>query len=153
MAVCVSKLGGSSVPLSLLRPTHLGASASCTGSGSVACVGAARGGALVGIQLALSDGTPLAFAFLLWGMSRYLAYLLIALSLPRAGVIWLAGAPLLLADAWATWETFIVPGPSTSARALVFVPLWSLVLLLPVGVGIGWIASGLASRLLTGEGS
>jgi hypothetical protein len=52
-------------------------------------------------------------------------------------------ALVLFVDAWTYYEVFIQPKGSTAALALLWMPLWNLVLVVPIGAGAGWIWSGM----------
>jgi hypothetical protein len=111
--------------------------------------------ATIALAIALHTYTALALAlefhagFWLWSLSPYLV---VALMLwtgrwPRATL----GAALLpaLADVAMHVSVFHFPRGSTAALGLFAAPLWNLVLLLPLGVLLGW----LADRYAKGRGA
>ena len=53
---------------------------------------------------------------------------------PSAG-----GARLALAaDIWMHYQVFVAPGGSTAALGLLFMPLWNLLIFVPLGALLGW---------------
>jgi hypothetical protein len=65
--------------------------------------------------------------------------MLLTLRKPHAA---LGGAlTTLAADLWAFYSAFINPQGSTSALVLLFMPLWNLLLITPVGLITGWLIS------------
>jgi len=51
-------------------------------------------------------------------------------------------ALVILVDVWTYYEVIIHPG-STAALALLWMPLWNLILVVPIGALAGWIWSGM----------
>jgi hypothetical protein len=85
--------------------------------------------------------TPFSIGLMLWS---WLPYLLSAwfFSLMRRPLVPLCGViPPLIIDAWTFYAVFIRPQSSTAALALIWVPLWNLVIFMPLGMLIGWILS------------
>jgi len=46
-------------------------------------------------------------------------------------------------DAWTYYEVFFHPKGSTAALALLWMPIWNPVLVVPIGAFVGWIWSGM----------
>jgi hypothetical protein len=46
----------------------------------------------------------------------------------------------LVLDALTVYAVFIHPTTSTAPLAMMFVPLWSLLLFTPLGLSVGWLA-------------
>lgn len=87
-----------------------------------------------------SAGDP-SFGFLLWAMVPYVLGLsLSAFVRIRAPVI--AGAAGALAfDLWGHYSVFINPEGSTAALVLLFIPLWSTLIVVPLATFIAWFIS------------
>jgi hypothetical protein len=81
------------------------------------------------------------YAFFVWAMAPYgLALFLSSFSAVRSAVI--AGAVIALAvDLLAHHEVFISPSSSTSALLLLFVPLWSTAIVVPVATFLAWLST------------
>jgi hypothetical protein len=56
---------------------------------------------------------------------------------------------IALLDAWMYWSVFVAPRGSTAAVGLVFAPLWKLLILLPLGAGVGFAVERLLVRTVT----
>src|SRR4051812_24913556 len=78
------------------------------------------------------------FGWWLWPLTPYIAGALVLLLFKRPQVT--VGALLIPAilDAGIFYSLFIPPTNSTAALGLLFVPLWNLVVFVPVGGAIGW---------------
>lgn len=78
------------------------------------------------------------FGFLLWSMVPYgLCLALSAFRSTKAPVV--AGAALTLAfDLWGHYAVFVNPQGSTAALALLFIPLWSTIIVVPLATFIAW---------------
>ena len=87
-----------------------------------------------------SAGDP-SLGFLVWGMAPYLLCLsLSAFPGTRAPVI-AGGAVALAFDLWGHYSVFINPKGSTAALALLFIPLWSTIIVVPLATFIAWSVS------------
>ncbi len=84
-----------------------------------------------------SSGGP-SIGFLLWSMVPYgLCLTLSAFPATRVPVI--AGAALTLVfDLWGHYSVFVNPQGSTAALALLFIPLWSTVIVVPLTTFVAW---------------
>lgn len=84
----------------------------------------------------LSDA---ALGFFVWGMTPYCLCLLISSlgSLRVAPVV--GGVLALAADLVVHVEVFVAPKSSTSALLLIFVPLWSNLVIVPAGTIVAWL--------------
>ncbi len=80
----------------------------------------------------------LSIRFLLWSMMPYgLCLTLSAFPAIKAPVI--AGAALTLAfGLWGHYSVFVNPQSSTAALALLFIPLWSTVIVVPLATFVAW---------------
>lgn len=84
-----------------------------------------------------SSGEP-SFGFLLWAMIPYFLCLLLS-AFPATKVPVIAGGALALAfDLWGHYPVFIVPKGSTAALALLFIPLWSTIIVVPLATLVAW---------------
>jgi hypothetical protein len=76
------------------------------------------------------------FGFLLWSMVPY-GLCLVLSSFPATRVAVIVGAGLALAfDAFGHYSVFVNPKGSTSALVLLFIPLWSTIVVVPVATFI-----------------
>ncbi|MCX5885673.1 MAG: hypothetical protein NT096_07170 [Proteobacteria bacterium] len=84
-----------------------------------------------------NSGDP-SFGFLVWSMVPYfLCLTLSAFAGTRAPAI--AGAAMALVfDLWGHYSVFINPKSSTAALVLLFIPLWSTIIVVPVVTFIAW---------------
>lgn len=90
----------------------------------------------------LSDAS---LGFFVWGMTPYCLCLLISsLGTRRAAPI-VGGVLALAADVLVHVEVFVAPQSSTSALLLIFVPLWSNLVIVPAGTIVAWLISRSAS--------
>ena len=83
-----------------------------------------------------SDGPSV--GLLLWSMVPYgLCFMLSMLPVTRLPVI--AGTALALAfDLFGYYSVFVNPQSSTAALALLFIPLWSAIIVVPLATFISW---------------
>jgi len=97
------------------------------------------------IAFFMSAGGPDSFGIglLQWSIVPYLVAGAIALISRNALMGIVAAGLVLLVDAWTFYEVFIHPKGSTAALALLWMPLWNLVLVVPLGALAGWIWSGM----------
>lgn len=85
--------------------------------------------------------TPFSIGLMIWSWLPYLLSIWF-FSLIRRSLVPLSGVvPPLIMDAWTFYVVFISPQNSTAALALIWVPLWNLVIFLPAGLLTGWILS------------
>jgi hypothetical protein len=82
-------------------------------------------------NLAKSSG-PFSFGWLVWALVPYgLALVLSCFATTRTAVV--AGAAIaLVIDAWTHYEVFIEPKGSTAALALIWMPLWNTIIVVPL---------------------
>jgi hypothetical protein len=80
---------------------------------------------------------------LAWSIVPYIVATALALISRSALVGVVPMALVLLIDVWIYYGVFINPKGSTAALALLWMPLWNLILVVPIGVGAGWIWSGM----------
>jgi hypothetical protein len=79
------------------------------------------------------------FGWLLWGFTPYAICLPIS-SFPATRVAAVAGAVVaLLFDLVTHYDVFANPNGSTAALALIFIPLWSTLVLSPAAVFVAWL--------------
>lgn len=84
-----------------------------------------------------NSGGP-SIGFLLWSMVPYGLCLTLA-AFPATRVPAIAGAALTLAfDLFGHYSVFVNPKGSTAALALLFIPLWSTVIVVPLATFIAW---------------
>ena len=57
-------------------------------------------------------------------------------------------AAALLGDLYMHYSVFINPKGSTAALGLLFMPIWNLLLLGPIGGGVGWVSAKVAKKRL-----
>jgi hypothetical protein len=88
-------------------------------------------------QLALASTFSL--GWFAWALTPYAVCALLLWRL-ESGVPSICGAlAALLLDLDTHYDVFIHPGSSTAALALIFVPLWSTILICPVVILIAWL--------------
>ena len=78
-----------------------------------------------------------------WAIVPYLVAAALALISRNALIGIVAVALVLLVDAWTYYEVFFHPKGSTAALALLWMPIWNPVLVVPIGALVGWIWSGM----------
>jgi len=84
-----------------------------------------------------SSGGP-SIGFLLWSMMPYGLCLTLS-AFPATKVSVIAGAAIALAfDLWGYYSVFVNPQGSTAALALLFIPLWSTVIVVPLATFVAW---------------
>jgi hypothetical protein len=88
-------------------------------------------------HLNLSAGNP-SFGFLVWSMAPYcVAFAVSLFPATRRPVV--PGAALALAfDLWGHYSVFVNPQGSTAALALLFIPLWSTIIIIPLATFLVW---------------
>jgi len=75
----------------------------------------------------------------LWQMMPYAIVLLLA-RFSRLGIALVPGAALALAiDLWTHYAVFVAPTSSTAALAVIWMPIWNTVVIVPVATGISWL--------------
>jgi hypothetical protein len=102
---------------------------------------------LHGIECFAAKGpTSAGAAFFIWGLTPYaLCALVSSISTLRAAPF--AGGALALAvDLLVHVEVFIAPHSSTSALLLIYVPLWNILVFVPVGTIVAWLILRRRSR-------
>ena len=91
---------------------------------------------------------------LAWASVPYLVCLIIAFSGSERTFLGFCGATAaLLGDLCTYFSVFIASTSSTSAISLLFAPMVSLVVWVPLGVFLGYVASRFEARRVTQEGS
>lgn len=80
-----------------------------------------------------------------WSCIPYVAALTLALLTRQPWVGIAAAALVLLVDAWTYYAVFVRPKGSTAALALLWMPFWNLVIVVPVGAVAGWLLSRIRS--------
>jgi len=88
----------------------------------------------------LSHGSgSLVLGFLGWALAPHvLALVLSCFRATRLPAVAGAAAALLL-DAWTFHAVFIAPTSSTAALALIWIPLWNILIVVPVATWIAWL--------------
>lgn len=85
-----------------------------------------------------SSGGP-SIGFLLWAMVPYGLCLALATFPATRGPV-IAGAALAFAfDLWGHYAVFVNPRGSTAALVLLFIPLWSAILVVPLATLAAWL--------------
>jgi hypothetical protein len=86
----------------------------------------------------LVEASSFTVGFWLWSLSPYIVggLLLVLARQPHAAT----GALVLpvIMDSITFYSVFVAPGGSTAALGLLFVPLWNLVIFVPLGGTVGW---------------
>lgn len=97
--------------------------------------------AFVGLFKSEAGPNTFSLGLMVWSWLPYLVGLTLLIWL-RNSIIPLAGiiGPLIL-DLVNYYSVFIAPGSSTAALGLLWMPLWNLVIVEPVGLLIGWLLS------------
>lgn len=75
---------------------------------------------------------------LVWSSLPYVAAVIVAIASKKALVGAVASGLVLLVDAWTYHSVFIQPSSSTASLALLWMPLWNLILVVPIGAGVTW---------------
>lgn len=89
-------------------------------------------------QIYQSAGNP-SPGYWLWSMMPY-ALCLVLSSFSYIRISTILGAALSLAfDLWGYYVVFINPQSSTAALALLFIPLWSTIIVIPLGTYVAWL--------------
>ncbi|HEY7712232.1 MAG TPA: hypothetical protein VIG57_19630, partial [Candidatus Entotheonella sp.] len=89
-------------------------------------------------HLYMSAGNP-SLGFLVWSMAPYCVAFAVSL-FPATRAPVLAGAALALAfDLWGHYSVFANPQGSTAALALLFIPLWSTIIIIPLATLLAWV--------------
>jgi len=92
------------------------------------------------ISVVKSAGGPNAFSLglLVWSLLPYASAVGVA-ALAKNVLVGVVPVCLVLAlDTWTYYAVFVHPSASTAALALLAVPLWNLVLVVPIGAGATW---------------
>lgn len=83
------------------------------------------------------SGSP-SVGFFLWAMVPYGLCLAVS-AFPSTKAPAVVGAVLALAfDLWGHYSVFVSPQGSTAALALLFIPLWSTIIVVPLATFIAW---------------
>ena len=110
------------------------------------------GGLVVALTSIVASGlNPLAIPFALWGLIPYAVLYVLA---PRLTNPWPsigAAVAALAIEVGVRASVFLWPAGSTAAIALVFSPLYILLIAMPAGAALGWIAGALWQRHVIGR--
>jgi hypothetical protein len=87
---------------------------------------------------AFIEASSFSFGFWLWSLCPYIVGCVLLGLVHQSHAA--TGALILPAimDAGTFYSVFIAPGSSTDALGLLFVPLWNLVVFVPLGGAVGW---------------
>lgn len=100
---------------------------------------AAAAAVLHAIECFAEGMSDAALGFFVWGMTPYCLCLMIS-SLGTLRVAPVVGGVLALAaDMLVHFEVFVAPQSSTAALLLIFVPLWSNLVIVPAGTIVAWL--------------
>ena len=100
---------------------------------------AAAAAVLHAIECFAEGVSDAAVGFFVWGMTPYCLCLMISsLGKLRVAPV-VGGVPALAADLLVHFEVFVAPQSSTSALLLIFVPLWSNLVIVPAGTIVAWL--------------
>jgi hypothetical protein len=84
-----------------------------------------------------SEGDP-SLGYLIWAMIPY-AFSLLLSSFSSLGSYVISGAVIAFGfDIWGHYTVFINPQSSTAALALLFIPLWSTIIMVPLATFFGY---------------
>ena len=75
----------------------------------------------------------------IWVLLPYIFFYVTSLSLKNNYASVSAGSLLTVVDYCLRISVYYFPGSSTSVVSLLFIPYWLMVIILPVGITIGWI--------------
>ncbi|MBM7061924.1 hypothetical protein JQX08_14530 [Pseudomonas sp. UL073] len=78
-------------------------------------------------------------ALMFWAWVPYAVCLWLKAALKNPLMPLLAACLILLVDGFAYFQVFVAPTSSTAALALLFAPLVNLLLVIPLGVLLGWL--------------
>ena len=97
---------------------------------------------VIGLALDWGGQPPaLSLAIMVWSWFPYLIALLLLVTLNRAVVPLVAAVGPLLVDATNYFSLFVQTSSSTGSLNLLWMPLWNLIVVGPVGLVIGWTLS------------
>lgn len=105
---------------------------------------------LLGIILAMLTGLCGAYPsmwYVLWALFPYGTYYLSSLKLKSSGAIIGGGLFILGVDMLIRVQIFYFPGSSTDSIALVTMPFWESIIIMPVGFLFGWLIEKCIIRL------
>jgi hypothetical protein len=74
-----------------------------------------------------------------WSIVSYIICLIILNSFGIPVKALIAGLFILIMDIWVHVDVFLSPSGSTAAVGLLFIPLWNMVLIIPIGCFLGWL--------------
>ena len=107
----------------------------------------ALGGIVVVLTSIVASGlNPLAIPFAFWGLIPYAVLYVLAPRLTNPWPAIGAGIAALAIELGVRASVFIWPGGSTAAIALVISPIYILLIAMPAGGALGWIAGALWRR-------
>ena len=85
-------------------------------------------------------------ALFLWSCAPYAVAAVLARFTPTRALAVGAAAACMVADTFMHYSVFIAPKGSTAALGLLFMPMWNLVAIGPVGALLAWLAIKLQAR-------
>ncbi|MBN2439236.1 MAG: hypothetical protein JXL20_11635 [Deltaproteobacteria bacterium] len=85
--------------------------------------------------------------YILWALFPYTAYYLTSLKLKSVGAIIGGGIFILGIDILIHIQIFYFPGSSTDSIALLTMPFWEGIIIMPTGFLFGWIVEKMILRL------
>jgi hypothetical protein len=99
------------------------------------------GGAVIVFGTTVIWGRPSlgALAFAVWGMLPYALHRLLGRWIADPWPLAVGGIAILLGEVYARVQVFIFPRSSTAALLLLFSPVYLACILLPAGLGVGWL--------------
>jgi len=78
------------------------------------------------------------FGLMVWSLLPYLIILIIINPMNKPQKALGATGTILFMDIWMYKEVFLTPRSSTAALGLLFMPLWNLIIFIPLGCLLGW---------------
>lgn len=102
-------------------------------------------GASLPVVTELRGGDPNIW-YVLWALFPYIAYYLASSKSKSAGAIIGGGVLILGFDILIRIQVFYLPGSSTDAIALLTMPFWQSVIIMPIGFLLGWFVEKLVKK-------
>jgi glycopeptide antibiotics resistance protein len=76
---------------------------------------------------------------LIWSLLPYVVVIIILHPMNKPQRALGATGTILFMDLWMYKEVFVTPGSSTAALGLLFMPLWNMIIFIPLGFLLGWL--------------
>lgn len=107
-------------------------------------------GICLSIFTELKGGKPSIWYFL-WAMFPYIVYYLATFTTKSMGAILAGGILILGVDIIVHIEIFYFPGSSTDSIALLTMPFWQSLIIMPAGFLFGWLIEKVVRKNIKGD--